>query len=326
MTDLNQKKNELKPIYTWPHPKIPFRHYFNSQELKIFIIENIPHNYYWLKKYRERIKKNHFFFVYCGWYHSPVFAKNSDDIFRELCLDKSNFFFLFNSELEKKNLIEKGFHGDLINQNCWLDEQIIRPSPEAQKKFNGIMVARKAAFKRHYLAAKLRDLALISSGPSHQTSNLPYELPNAVFQSEAPLSTEAVCEKISESKCGLILSAEEGACFSSSEYLLCGVPVVSTPSVGGRDVWYDGYNSIVCEPNEDAVLGAVQTLIKNPRDPVRIRNTHIEKSKVYRERFVRALAEVFARFSVKLDAREYFKDNFFHKMRGAVDPNFEEMF
>jgi len=324
--DTHKLLEAVKPIYTWPHPKFPFRHFFDSKDLKIFIIENIPHNYSWLSKYRERIDSRHFFFVYCGWFHSPVFALNSQEIFSALQLNKDNFYFLFNSEVEKQHFSERGFLGDVINQNCWLDENIIVPFEEAQKKFDGIMVARKAAFKRHYLAAKVKNLALVSSGPSYVTEDLSNSMPTAAFESTRPLSAADVCRKISESRCGLILSAEEGACFASSEYLLCGIPVVSTPSVGGRDVWYDDYNSIICEPNEDSVLAALQTLLESPRDPLRIRAAHIEKSRFYRARFVRVLQEVFDRCSLDINAENYFKSHFLHKMRESVEPNFDAIF
>ena len=49
---------------------------------------------------------------------------------------------------------------------------------------------------------------------------------------------------------GGVFSEEEGACWASSEYLLCGLPVVSTHSRGGRDVWYSGHNSLIVEPTQ----------------------------------------------------------------------------
>ena len=63
----------------------------------------------------------------------------------------------------------------------------------------------------------------------------------------------------------------EGANYSSSEYLLCGLPVVSTESSGGRDYWFDDYNSIICKPNEDSVKKCdefVYKKIPNSKDEV----------------------------------------------------------
>ena len=125
----------------------------------------------------------------------------------------------------------------------------------------------------------------------------------------------------------MILSAEEGACFASSEYLLCGIPVVSTPEKGGRSVWYDEYNSITCEPTEDAVRDAVQFFVKNPRDPKIIRARHITKSKYYRAKFLCKLAELFDKHNVTdVDSFKYFNDNHLHKLRKSYKPNFEKIF
>jgi glycosyltransferase involved in cell wall biosynthesis len=37
------------------------------------------------------------------------------------------------------------------------------------------------------------------------------------------------------------------------EYMLCGTPVVSTPSTGGRDVFFTPENSIIRDDNPKAV-------------------------------------------------------------------------
>lgn len=52
------------------------------------------------------------------------------------------------------------------------------------------------------------------------------------------LDHDEVTDAIYKSCLGGIFSEHEGACYASTEYLLCGCPVISTPSVGGRDVWY----------------------------------------------------------------------------------------
>lgn len=52
-------------------------------------------------------------------------------------------------------------------------------------------------------------------------------------------SIDKINEIYGQSRCGLILSAEEGACFAAMEYLLCGLPVVTTPNIGGRDEFFD---------------------------------------------------------------------------------------
>ena len=51
------------------------------------------------------------------------------------------------------------------------------------------------------------------------------------------LNTEEVRRILVQSRCGLALSAQEGAMYASGEYLLAGLPVVTTRSRGGRDAF-----------------------------------------------------------------------------------------
>ena len=182
-----------------------------------------------------------------------------------------------------------------------------------EKKFNAIYIARRSAFKRHMLASKVKNLALIA-GNNHGKDISP--IPEHSYLNNKLLKPEEVCQKINQSHCGLILSEREGACFSSSEYLLCGVPVVSTKSSGGRDIWYDNYNSIVVEPSEERINEAVDLFLKEPRDPYKIRSNHINLAKSQRKKFINILKFFFNRFNVKdINPEEYFNENYFHKLR-----------
>ena len=316
----------FKPSYVWPNPAFPFRVYYESTDLRIFIIENIQHNWEWMSVYASSFRETDYFFVYCGWYHSESFAKEADEIFSSLGLDRTKFFFLFNSGSELENFSPYGFCGEIINQNAWLDENLVmKPLDGVEKKYDAIYVGRFSAFKRHYLAANVDNLALVA-GNNHG-NKVVEDIPAYAFRNEAPLSPDEVCAKINESRCGLILSAEEGACFASSEYLLCGIPVVSTPSEGGRDVWYDGYNSIVCDAHADSVAEAVKFFVENPRDPELIRSAYLAKARFYRYKFIAKLAEIFHQHGqYDVDAYKFFHETFMHKLRRSYRPNFDEIF
>ncbi len=314
-----------KPTYTWPNPAFPFREYYKGDNCRIFYIENIQHNWEWLSKYHTKFRDTDYFFVCCCWYHDEFFAKEAQAIFEELGLKKSQFYIMFNSPHEMSNFAPYGFEGDVINHNAWLDESLFSNfGDDVEKKYDAICVARLSAFKRHYLAAKVPRLALIA-GINHGNPESE-ALPPYTYRNEKVLSADEVCMKMNESRCGLIMSEKEGACYSSSEYLLTGIPVVSTKSFGGRDVWYNDYNSIVCEPDEDAIAEAVQHFVDNPRDPERIRRDHIALARVYRFKFIAKLGEIFSKHSVDIDPEAYFKDTFMHKFRKSYRPNFDEIF
>ena len=198
--------------------------------------------------------------------------------------------------------------------------QIIR---NTQKLYDAVYVGRKTPFKRHYLAGKVKGLALVT-GNLNGGIELDV-LPEYVYRNDYELSPREVCQKINQSSVGLILSEEEGACYASSEYLLCGVPVVSTVSRGGRDVWYSEYNSIVVPPDPDAIAEAVEKLIQDKPDPQKIRKDHIDLAIAYREKFIEYLDELFQEYSINLCAKEFFSTSFFHKLRNSENPEFHNI-
>lgn len=314
----------FKPSYVWPNPAFPFRVYFESPQCRIFIIENIQHNWQWLSKYHGKLKRTDVFLVLCGWFHGKEFAKESDAIFRLLGLNKENFFFLYNSPEEQRIFSACGFIGDVIPQNAWLDENLVMQPMKVDKIYDAIYVARRSAFKRHHLAGEVKNLALVA-GINH--GNMVCDVPPHIYINSTPLAPAEVCEKINQSRSGLLLSEVEGGCYASSEYLLCGVPVVSTLCKGGRDVWYNAYNSIICNPDPKEIARAVQEFVDDPRDPERIRSMHLSQANKYREKFIEVLAGIFERHAVgDIDAEQYFKSNFIHKMRKSYRPNFDEIF
>jgi len=298
--------DNFRPCYVWPNKSFPFRVYFEDEKARIFIIENLQHNFEWLKKYSPKFRKNDHFFVILGWYYRDYLVEEASSMFDALDLKKNNFHILFNDPNDKGLFNKYGFSGKTVNHNAFLDETLVMRPLELDKKFDAIYVARLIEWKRHYLAAGIPNLALVG-GKTHGAS-ASRNIPPHVYLNSSPLTPEEVCTKINESRCGLVLSEMEGASFASSEYLLCGVPVVSTESKGGRDVWYNDYNAKIVAPNASAVKEAVEFFVANPRDPMIVRDQHIQQANHYRENFVELLHQTLLGCEIDyIDAAKYFK-------------------
>ena len=87
---------------------------------------------------------------------------------------------------------------------------------------------------------------------------------------------------------------------------------------GGRYYWFDDYNSIICEPNENLVKKSVEIMLEKldngEIDREKIRNMQIEKMNLMRENIINETKKIFNTHGVDVDAKQFFKDNYFHKM------------
>jgi len=82
---------------------------------------------------------------------------------------------------------------------------------------------------------------------------------------------DAVRDVYQASRVALALSAKEGAMFASMEYLLCGLPVVTTRNRGGRNRYLTPQNSRFVAARPEAVARAVAEFVAAPPDPLSVR-------------------------------------------------------
>lgn len=314
----------FSPCYTWPNPAFPFRVYFESDALRIFIIENIFHNYNWLSAYSSGIKETDVFVVILGWHHSNWHVLHSKECIASCRLSLKNFVVLCNDYADFMIFSDHGFSCALVNQNCFLDHKLFSLDSDQPKIYDALYIARLTPFKRHSLAALVANLALVT-GELHGGSEEEF-VPDHSYRNTHQLSPAEVNCIINQSRTGLILSALEGACFASSEYLLCGVPVVSTYSQGGRSVWYNDYNSIICDATPHDVAKSVSLLVERSPSPEVIRRQHVALASHFRINFVAMLQSLFDQRKIETCAYDFFESSYFHKMRDSQSPDFPSLF
>ena len=158
-------------------------------------------------------------------------------------------------------------------------------------KYNAIYNAVLYKYKRHELAFGIDKLALIYYLRNHNNkiyyindNEMQYgvelkaklsnmnnvTLINDMLGYYRYLDKSSICSYYNESKCGLCLSDIEGACLASIEYLLCGIPVITTYNHGGRDVLLksSGYATYVND-NIDDISNAVDNIGKYNKNDIR---------------------------------------------------------
>jgi glycosyltransferase involved in cell wall biosynthesis len=197
-------------------------------------------------------------------------------------LPRARFVLMANTEYEAALLSQAGVPNIVANNSIFLDERIYAPpsSPNAgPRRHDAAYIARLDPFKRHELAAGIRSLVLMyGMSPGEDYERVKRILPHAHFANHERhgghydvLSQSAVCEILNRSRIGLCLSALEGAMRAAIEYALCGLAVVSTHSVGGRERFLIGPHVRMVDDDSDAVARAVAELKAKAFNPIAIR-------------------------------------------------------
>lgn len=238
------------------------------------------------------------------------------------------FIFLANAKEECQLLEFAGLPHYLCHHNAFLDENIFYPMPKVEKTFDAIYTARLDPFKRHFLARKIPAWALVYYYGNADRKNqdayfraLRQRMPNMVPLNEDPqtgqyrwFDPQAMCRAYNAARVGLCLSQLEGGNYATTEYMLCGLPVVSTPSQGGRDVFFDPEVTRVVPPDPRAVAEAVAELIALRIPPREVRLRALVKIREQREDFIRLVEALFAQSGRTDRFADQFDAVFTHKM------------
>ena len=221
-----------------------------------------------------------------------------------------------------QRLIEMGVSAHFINQNAFLDERLFHILPDETKIYDAVYNARMVPFKRHELACEVSRL-LVIGGTYSQDDSIDYyhkvraALPDAQFTLEMSGSyvlPADVNTLLNRSRVGLCLSALEGAMYAATEYLLCGLPVVSTVSVGGRDSWFDPRFTRIVPDDPRAVAEAVQELISLQISPELIRTETLNRMWEHRRRLIDLGQSIYA---ANHTGREFARD-FYANFRNKI--------
>ena len=167
------------------------------------------------------------------------------------------------------------------------------------RPFEGVYNARWEDCKRHYLLENMEKIKLIMADANHEGISLAKKLlQHAVIANESgqeirSLTPSEVAYHLNSAKCGLCLSAVEGAMFASIEYLLCGLPIVTTENVGGRN-WFFTQDSVTfCTDTPAAVEAAIRELNGRHLSRAFVRQTALERVRRERLQFCSLVDNIF---------------------------------
>jgi len=211
--------------------------------------------------------------------------------------------YLANTLKEEELFRENGIRAIFCNQNAFLDPSLFLPIPDMRKRFRAIYDAAFIPYKRHFLAGRVVGLALtayVKKDTAKRDIRLVKEtLSHAEWLRDGStsgnlwLDDSEINRFLNEARVGLCLSAVEGAMYASAQYLLAGLPVVTTHSRGGRDVFFQEKFVRYVADDPAAVAAAVDEFCADPLDPTLIRDRTMECFAEHRGRFVDLMNSIY---------------------------------
>ena len=168
------------------------------------------------------------------------------------------------------------------HQNAFLDPRRY-PLSTGKRQFDAIYVARITPFKRHALAAKVPNLHLVGSHSQRETdyfNEIMRTVPYARWDEK--VNSWLVGRHMNKASCGLALSSIEGSMFVCGEYSLCGIPVVNTKNIGGRDLMLPEFSEFRAEDTPESVAEGVEHWKANPVPPQEIREAFLRMAAEHR--------------------------------------------
>ena len=249
---------------------------------------------------------------------------------------KHRYLHLCNTPRQLDLFQDAGLPSIFFNNSAAIDERIFCVREGTEKAFDAVYDARLLRYKRHDLATGVPRLALLYARHAHledpqYAAQLQDRFRDAHWFNHEPdgsyrtLTPDEVARGYNRCRVGLCLSAVEGVMNASIQYLLCGLPVVSTPSAGGRDLFYDEATALMVDDDPGEVRRGVAQMVAGPCDPRQVRAATVAKVQPHRDRLLAAMQNAYDEQGVDRRAVEDWPVFFKNKLRSGNQSHTEVM-
>lgn len=206
-------------------------------------------------------------------------------------LDKSKIILCCNNVQTTSFFIQNGFVAHTISEYIFSDDDLYQIDYKSEKEYDCIFPGRPAKKHGLFLNKYKNNILTLCNLPNY------------------PIHRKEVVSYYNKSKCGLMTTESEGSCLSVGEMLLCGLPIISVKiakseqnlyypinkksyestydlvlpnTLGGRELWLDSNNSIICNRNDNSIDNSISSLLEKKYDSSKIRNDFL--AKLFKER------------------------------------------
>lgn len=291
---VGQKESSLKSFWSDGNRNIVLLHDSDSLVGKIYGLGGVTaQNFYFIVNYSQNRSLEYCKKIREKWFEmSARYALPPSFVY-------SNVLFLMNSraELARFKHVWPEANVDFVSNNFTISEELFTLDSKG-REYTAVLNAKPYDFKRPQLASEIGNLAIISY-KEHQAKAEGRYVDVRSLQHAGMwwgIDRKLVSDINNRSYSGLALSASEGACYASTEYLLCGLPVISTPSEGGRDVYFNATNSRIVDATPQAVAAAATSIVLETQlgliDHQAIRAEAVELQRRFRRTFAERVAQM----------------------------------
>jgi hypothetical protein len=195
-----------------------------------------------------------------------------------------NYVVMANSSEEVWRCRVLGIPALLIPQGQFINEQVFKLVDRNRDcQYNAFYAAQAVAFKRLHLAEYVKQLYVLTyacpknSLGEYNLSQFEPKIEHADWNKHYIFEIQEIINLMHQSHCILALSKVEGAMWASLEGLMCGIPVVSTRSQGGRARYFTAENSRIVPSNSKAIARAVEYYKSHTPEPEKVRASALKR-------------------------------------------------
>jgi hypothetical protein len=284
-----------------------------------FFYNSVPYKIPWEFTLRNKQYKNFICIIHLGWCAEYNFANDPTYLIEDEILENysQNHFICFPTQkgVDLCREHRPRLNPCLISHNSFIDETVYKIDLNKIIKYDMFVSSAFSKYKNLHLLQNLTNVAGIGYGFTDFYRE--FHPPNVkIINFTDKENTETEKERIEEnfryilpleiidlmnsSKIGGIFSTVEGSCFSSGEYLLCGLPVLSCKCTGGRETFYTPENSILCDPTLESVEEGYAQILYNYNhgryNRQKIRNDHIQMMESQRDHLTNTILDLMRKF------------------------------
>lgn len=277
---------------------------YGSKRILVYCNTNLES----IKKEIDTHDDNTYYILITHFFKTKYQSNKINEVFKTV---KERTFVLLSDGLTKKNIEYYDFDILRLNYACLHSDDSFIIEDE-DKEYDLVISSRPASYKRIELLKKASNIFKTI----WLTGAVEDDIPDIIKSDKILRVYQKDMHKyINKAKVGVILSEFEGSCLASTEYLMCGIPVISTKTFSGRSLYYNSYNSIICEPTEESVLEACSTMLdrlkKGQIDSNKIRNDCLAVSREERNRLTNYLNYIFSTIGADINMDKFMKDKVF---------------